>query len=79
MLGIIMSMHLFSSPHPNHPDRTRLKLLCAYENGGMELREFTRTDKETSVEGIGWEVTWRSNPHVESSMYLFYHFLLPQS
>ncbi|KAK7683445.1 hypothetical protein QCA50_013277 [Cerrena zonata] len=66
--GIIMSMHLFSSPHLDHPNRTCLKLLCAYENGGIELREFTRTDKGTSVEGIGWEVIWRSNLHVESIM-----------
>lgn len=66
--GIIMSMHLFSSPHPNQPDKTRLKLLSAYENGEVILREFTRTDKETSVEGISWEVMWRSKLHVESSM-----------
>ena len=64
-----MSMHLFSSPHPNQPDSARLKLLCAYENGGVVLREFVRTDKGTSVEGVGWEVIWRSKLHVESSAF----------
>ncbi|CAL1716304.1 unnamed protein product [Somion occarium] len=66
--GIIMSLHLFTFAHPHHSDRTQLRLLCAYENGGVTLRAFTRTDKETSVEGIGWDVIWSSKLHVESVM-----------
>ncbi|RPD61185.1 WD-40 repeat-containing protein [Lentinus tigrinus ALCF2SS1-7] len=67
-IGIIMSMHLMSVPHPHAADRTRLRLLCSYENGSVTMREYTRDDKETSIEGMGWDVLWSVKHHVESVM-----------
>ena len=65
-LGIIMSMHLTAVPHPHAAGRTRLRLLCAYENGSVAMREYARDDKEVSIEGIGWSVLWSVKHHVES-------------
>ncbi|KAI0768148.1 WD-40 repeat-containing protein [Trametes elegans] len=69
-LGIIMSMHLFSVPHPHAAGRARLRLLCGYENGTVTMRGYTREDKEVSIEGIGWESLWSVRLHVESVMAL---------
>ncbi|KAL6299266.1 WD-40 repeat-containing protein [Sparassis latifolia] len=66
--GIIMSMHLFEVAHPSISDRTQLRLLCAYENGSVAMWEYIRTDKETSIEGIGWERVWEVKLHVETVM-----------
>jgi len=65
--GIIMAMHLFSAPSASSSPNP-LRLLCAYENGSVTLWSFTRTDKQTSVEGIGWEAIWSVKLHVESVM-----------
>ncbi|KAI0787825.1 WD-40 repeat-containing protein [Fomes fomentarius] len=70
--GIIMSMHLSTVTVP-HADadaagRTRLRLLCGYENGSVTMREHTRDDKEVSIEGMGWDVLWTVRLHVESVM-----------
>ena len=65
-LGIIMSMHLTAAPHPHAAGRTRLRLLCAYENGSVAMREYARDDKEVSIEGVGWAVLWSVKHHVES-------------
>ncbi|TFK40280.1 WD-40 repeat-containing protein [Crucibulum laeve] len=65
--GIIMSLHLFfvlreaSSTYD-------LRILCAYENGGLTLRRYDRADKEKSVQGTGWEVLWTRKSHVEAIM-----------
>ncbi|KAI0073470.1 WD-40 repeat-containing protein [Panus rudis PR-1116 ss-1] len=67
-LGIIMSLHLFYHPHPSLPGRSQLRLLCAYESGKVILYACTRTDKTTSVEGVGWDVVWTAKLHVESVM-----------
>ncbi|KAI0661582.1 WD-40 repeat-containing protein [Cubamyces menziesii] len=67
-VGIIMSMHLSSVPHPNVPERTRLRLLCGYENGSVTMWGYTRDDKEVSIEGMGWESLWTVRLHVESVM-----------
>ncbi|RDX57477.1 WD-40 repeat-containing protein [Lentinus brumalis] len=67
-IGIIMSMHLMSAPHPHAAGRSRLRLLCAYENGSVTMREYTREDKEVSIEGMGWDVLWTVKHHVESVM-----------
>jgi len=67
-IGIIMSMHLFEHAHPNLPDRTQLRLLCAYENGSVTMFGYTRKDRETSVEGIGWDTIWSIRTHLESVM-----------
>lgn len=61
-----MSMHLFRTTHPSRSDRQQLRLLCAYENGSVAMWGFTKTDKETSVEGIGWDALWTVKLHVES-------------
>jgi hypothetical protein len=68
-----MSMYLYNIPAANsqQPSSSQqvddLRLLCAYENGSVALRRYARTDKLTSVEGIGWEVIWSVKLHVESS------------
>lgn len=65
-----MSMHLSTvtvpHPHADAPGRTRLRLLCGYENGSVTMREHTRDDKEVSIEGMGWDVLWTVRLHVES-------------
>jgi hypothetical protein len=73
MVGIIMSLHLYTAPRCDTPEPSsskdpidELRLLCAYENGGVTLRRYARTDKRISVEGQGWEVIWDVKLHVES-------------
>ncbi|KII85233.1 hypothetical protein PLICRDRAFT_116623 [Plicaturopsis crispa FD-325 SS-3] len=61
--GIIMSLHLFTPS-----SSSELRLICAYEDGGVALWRFSKADKETSVEGVGWETVWRTKLHVESIM-----------
>ncbi|KAI9000630.1 WD-40 repeat-containing protein [Trametes punicea] len=69
-VGIIMSMHLSSVPHPHAAGRARLRLLCGYENGSVTMWEYVRKDKEVSIEGMGWESLWTVRLHVESVMAL---------
>lgn len=59
-IGIIMSMHLFEVDK-------ELRLLSAYESGGVALRAYARTDKIKSVEGKGWDTIWMVRRHVEAS------------
>ncbi|KAF8834310.1 WD40 repeat-like protein [Paxillus ammoniavirescens] len=70
-MGIIMSMHLYyaplSSPSTSKAQR-ELRLLCAYEDGGVVLRKRTTSEGTQTVEGRGWEVLWKSKLHVESVM-----------
>ncbi|EMD34181.1 hypothetical protein CERSUDRAFT_98111 [Gelatoporia subvermispora B] len=66
--GIIMSLHLFEAPHPHISGRLQTRLLCAYESGGVTMWAYTRTDRATSIEGIGWESLWTVKLHVESVM-----------
>jgi hypothetical protein len=69
-----MSMHLFTAsatalqPSSSKNCESKIQLLCAYENGGVTLWRYTRTDKQTSVEGIGWEAIWSVKLHVESGL-----------
>jgi len=69
-----MSMHLFTisttafQPSSSKSYESQIQLLCAYENGGVTLWRYTRTDKQTSVEGIGWEAIWSVKLHVESGL-----------
>ncbi|KAG0709338.1 WD-40 repeat-containing protein [Suillus ampliporus] len=67
--GIIMSIHPFyaASSAPSTSAR-ELRLLCAYEDGGVVLRKRTAPENEQTVEGRGWEVLWKSKLHVESVM-----------
>ena len=68
-----MSMHLFAvssasaSLQPSSSN-SQIQLLSGYENGAITLRRYTRTDKQTSVEGIGWEAIWSAKLHVESGL-----------
>ncbi|KIK95219.1 hypothetical protein PAXRUDRAFT_827218 [Paxillus rubicundulus Ve08.2h10] len=70
-MGIIMSMHLYYaslvSPSTSKAQR-ELRLLCAYEDGGVVLRRRTTSEGTQTVEGRGWEVMWKSKLHVESVM-----------
>ncbi|KAM5538451.1 hypothetical protein V8D89_007784 [Ganoderma adspersum] len=66
-VGIIMSMHLSTAPHPHTAGHTRLRLLCGYENGSVTMREHTG-GVERSIEGRGWDVLWSVRLHVESVM-----------
>ncbi|KAJ2971404.1 hypothetical protein NUW54_g12514 [Trametes sanguinea] len=61
-------MHLSSVAHPHAADRSRLRLLCGYENGSVTMWGYVRDDKDISIEGIGWESLWTVRLHVESVM-----------
>lgn len=71
--GIIMSLHLYhrsqTRPSTSAVQDRRLCILCAYEDGSVVLREY-QNSKETSVEGVGWSIVWKSKLHVESSRQL---------
>lgn len=65
-----MGIHLYEQANPDTPappEPKRLRLLTAYENGGVVLRQYNRIGKETSVEGRGWDVIWKAKIHVETS------------
>jgi ASTRA-associated protein 1 len=68
-----MSLHLYavpgdqSQPSPSSHCTDELRLLCAYENGGVTLRRYAQLEKCKSVEGAGWEIVWAVKLHVESS------------
>ncbi|KAG0692069.1 hypothetical protein DFH29DRAFT_972524 [Suillus ampliporus] len=66
-----MSMHLFyaaSSAPSSSTSAKELRLLCAYEDGGVVLRKRTAPEDKQTVEGRGWEVLWKAKLHVESVM-----------
>ena len=66
-----MSLHLYyrsqNRASTSAAQDKSLSLLCAYENGSVVLREYDQKNKETSVEGVGWNIVWKSKLHVESS------------
>ena len=66
-----MSLHLYhqsqSRASTSAAQDKSLCLLCAYENGSVVLRKYDQKNKETSVEGVGWDIVWKSKLHVESS------------
>ncbi|CAA7267117.1 unnamed protein product [Cyclocybe aegerita] len=68
--GIIMSLSLYHQPiDPSSSSiHGRLRVLVAYENGSVVLREYTRTAKAASIEGEGWDVVWSAKLHNESIM-----------
>ncbi|SJL05265.1 uncharacterized protein ARMOST_08631 [Armillaria ostoyae] len=59
--GIVMSLHLFEHDGA-------LRILIAYESGNVALREFDKSDRTTSVEGLGWKVLWKVKLHAEAIM-----------
>ena len=66
-----MSLHLYHQ-NQNHASTSAaqdksLCLLCAYENGSVVLRKYDQKNKEISIEGVGWNIVWKSKLHVESS------------
>ncbi|KAG9039927.1 ASTRA complex subunit [Tulasnella sp. JGI-2019a] len=69
--GSIMSLHLMSVPHPSSSSKApQLRVLTAYENGGVCLWAYTKDDDAISIEGRGWEALWQVKAHVESVMAL---------
>ncbi|KAF8968172.1 WD-40 repeat-containing protein [Flammula alnicola] len=70
--GIMMSVHLYhqkaDATSSSASARGSLRILAAYENGSVVLREYTRSAKEVSIEGEGWEIIWKSKLHVDSIM-----------
>ncbi|KAG9050939.1 ASTRA complex subunit [Tulasnella sp. UAMH 9824] len=61
-----MSLRLFTVPHPSRSSVSQLRLLTAYENGGLCLWVRTEIEKETSVEGRGWEASWQTKAHADA-------------
>ena len=71
-----MALHLFTASkeavlEPSCSQMEELRLLCAYESGGVTLRRYSRTDKRTSVEGLGWDAVWDVKLHAESSYAIY--------
>ncbi|THV06698.1 WD-40 repeat-containing protein [Dendrothele bispora CBS 962.96] len=72
--GIIMALHLFStissptlsSSSSSTHTGAHLRLLTAYENGRVILREYSTPGKAKSVEGRGWEAIWNVKLHNEA-------------
>ena len=72
--GILMAVHLYRHSISSASDFSssssqpgNIRVLAAYENGGVVLREYTRISKEKSVEGQGWDVIWKARLHNETS------------
>jgi hypothetical protein len=52
---------------PTSSESKNLRLLAGYENGGVVLRQFNRSQREISVEGHGWDIIWKAKIHAETS------------
>lgn len=61
-----MSIHLYNVLHPSTSGKFELRLLAAYEDGRVTLWHYTIIDRETSIEGRGWETIWSVKKHKES-------------
>ena len=64
-----MAVHLFYAPQsfPSTSTAPReLRLLCAYEDGGVTLHRCLALPGVQTVQGKGWEMIWRSKLHIES-------------
>jgi hypothetical protein len=64
--GVIMALHLLHVPSTTS-SKLQLKLVAAYEDGSVALYMFSAKDRQTSVEGVGWDRIWTSKIHKESS------------
>jgi hypothetical protein len=62
-----MSIHLYQQAITGASTSSALRVLAAYENGSVVLREYRRSGKDSSVEGQGWDVIWKAKLHVETS------------
>lgn len=63
-----MWIHLYEQANPDTPatsESKSLRLLTAYENGGVILRQYL--GKDISVESSGWDVIWKAKLHVDTS------------
>ena len=68
-----MGIHVYEQAASNTPASSvskDLRILAAYENGGVVLHQYNRIGRETSVEGQGWNVIWRAKLHAETSVFL---------
>lgn len=65
-----MSTHLFYTPIPlsAHGD---LRMLCAYEDGGVMLYRRTVPPCTQTIQGQGWEMLWKCRVHAESGQSTF--------
>ena len=72
-----MALHLYlasapiDTPNPfenldDDTPTTSLRLLCAYENGSVALRKYTKSGEAQSIEGRGWDTIWEHKRHVET-------------
>ncbi|KAG8955637.1 ASTRA complex subunit [Tulasnella sp. 424] len=66
LTGSVMSLRLFNVPHPSRSSASQLRVVTAYENGGLCLWARTEVEKETSVQGRGWEALWQMKVHAEA-------------
>ncbi|KAF9048413.1 WD-40 repeat-containing protein [Panaeolus papilionaceus] len=64
--GIVMSIHIYRAGSTSTSSQ-KLRVLLAYEDGSVVLREYTQGEKP-SVESQGWIELWKSKVHVESIM-----------
>lgn len=63
-----MSIHLYQQAITGaSTSSSALRVLAAYENGTVVLREYRRSGKDSSIEGQGWDVIWKAKLHVETS------------
>jgi len=70
-----MGLHVYEqaiSDVPSSSQSKYLRLLTAYENGGVVLRQYDRNGKEMSVESQGWNIIWKAKLHAESGMFFSY-------
>ena len=68
--GIVMGIHLYDQVTSASSESKDLRLLTAYESGGVVLRQYNRIGIETSVEGHGWDVIWKAKLHTETGTLL---------
>lgn len=64
-----MSLHLFEK-QISESATSQLRILAAYESGTVTLFHYKSTERNTSIEGIGWECIWSTKQHVESGKFL---------
>ena len=63
-----MSIHLFQVAHPSQSATSQVRLLIAYENGGLVLWERLVKAQTVTVGGEGWTSLWQVKAHNEAGM-----------
>jgi hypothetical protein len=59
-------MHIFLRRFICTTSASDLRFLYVHEDGGVILRKRTAPENAQTIEGRGWEVSWKSKLHVES-------------